>query len=617
MATVARLLPHVLQGAATAPPTLAHRRLVIVADELLAAPELRTLFPNLDLAVVVRDAGAARAFMHDASSPQVRDVYWDPQLQGGISAAEARVIRRAGATVVFLKPHAECSGRMFRDLHRSGLRSAIFDEGGRWRRVSLARAILGKARLTLPFGLASDLARPALSRLSAAVDRSILGVVRTLVMEGASPRRDGINHESIARFEQALAVIERPREARRQGQRIMHFVSSLDSGGAERQVVNMTLAQQRRGLDASVRTQVALCGERAHNLPVLESHDVDAAQAGAIDIAAIEVLALRVRETPGLAEALRRIPPAIRGGVLDIFGELMLHQPAVLHGWLDEPNVLGGVAGLLAGVPRILLSTRNVNPSRFPHLHRPWMRPWYRLLARRPNVLFAGNSLAGIADYAQWLSVEAGRFILLRNAIEPEAFTPPPARDIEGFRREVGLSDGQPLIAGVMRLSIEKRPDLFVEAIRRVRMVHPQCRAVLAGVGPLEGEVRRRIASLHLEGAIQLLGQRRDVNVILAAADVVLLTSDHEGTPNCLLEALALGKAVAATEAGGTTEVIEHECTGLLAERGDVEALAAAVNRLLKNPALASAYGAAGRTRVRDRFALDGVVDGTLAAYFG
>lgn len=616
MAFTARMLPHVLFGAAHRDASLHHRRLAIVSDESLSEVELRLLFPRLESGVLVHVAGSGVESCppRGIAEPKLAEVCWDPG-KGGFGERDAQRLRRAGGAAVFLKPHAQCSGRMLRDLRRCGVRTAIFDEGGRWKRAAIERAIAGKFRLDRLPGRFGGRARPVLSRLGAVLDGAFAGTVRVVMMEGACDLGRGAEAKAIARFASTLDAIERPRASRKQVKRVMHFVSSLDSGGAERQVVHAAESQRRRGLDPLVRTQAALSGQRAHYLPLLREAGIEARQAGAIDAEALERVADGARESPGLVQALRCLPHPVRDGVLDVLGELMLERPDVLHCWLDEPNVLGGVAGLLAGVPRIVLSTRNVNPSHFPHLHRPWMRPWYRFLAARRRIVFAGNSAAGIADYARWLEIDPARFILLRNAVPPEAFDAPEPEQVEAIRREIGLDAGQPLVVGIMRLSIEKRADVFVETIRRVRLLRPGCRAAIVGVGPLEGEVRRQVAALRLDRAITLLGQRREVSAILAAADVVLLTSDHEGTPNSLLEALSLERAVVATDAGGVAEVIEHEQTGLLAERGDAGSLAAAVDRLLGDPRLRQRLGCAGREMVRERFSLDAVSGRTLAAY--
>jgi len=619
MATVARLLPHALRPSGTTRLRFSRRRTVIVADDPLAVGELRCMFPGLERAVIVRDVGSARRDSARTPPPtpgvlHVAEVQWSPQLDNGFSETDRRTLRNGGSTVVFLKGHSECSGRMLRALHRCGLRRAVFDEQGIWRRVTIAQALIAKVKWeSTPRGGNGASVAP-LHRFGRVLDHSLLRLVRTVAMEGRTADQSPVDGEALARLSRALGLLRRP-AAPKEINRVLHFVSSLDSGGAERQAATLAIAQRDGALETHLRTQVPLAGGRAHYQPMLAAHGIEARQAGALDVASLDALVHRVRSQPHLRQALECVPAPIRSGVLDVFGELMLIRPQVLHCWLDEPNIFGGIAGLLAGTPRIILSTRNVNPTHFPHLCKPWMRRCYQFFARQRHVVLAGNSTAGVNDYAAWLGIEASRFIVLRNALPDEAFAPPPQQAVDGLRRELRLAPDQPLIAGVMRLSIEKRPDVFVETIRRLRLAHPTCVAVIAGVGPLEAAIRRRIASLRLEEAVRLLGQRRDVPEILAAADVVLLTSDFEGTPNCLLEAMALGKAVVATDAGGTGEVVEHEHTGLLAEREDVEALSAAVSRLLNDPLLRRTYGQAGQAAVRERFSLEATLQRTLAAY--
>ncbi len=618
MATAARLLAHVLSGDRRTPAALQRKTLIIVAQGRLGRDELRLLFPQLQRGVIIRDVATSDplAERSGGSALRLNEVRWDPQLPEGFDRDDARQLRSAGSTAVFLKPYGDASGRMLRDLRRAGVRWVIFDEHGRWLRAPLAQALVGKVRLDGAVPGADT--RPGLQHLASAIDRTALRVVRAVAMPGAASERPQAEHDAVRQFAAVWRETQRPAPVPptgKQVRRIMHFVSSLDSGGAERQVVSLAIAQRHAGLVAAVRTQTPLSGQHAHYAPLLAEAGVEARQAGALDVAALDALTDDLRTSGRLARLVRAAPAVIRDGVLDVVADLLSHPPDVLHCWLDEPNVLGGIAGLIAGVPRIVLSTRNVGPAHFPHLHKPWMRPCYRLLAGEPRIVLAGNSKAGIEDYARWIGIEPHRFVLLRNAVSPEAFQAPAATETTAVREALGVAPLQPLVVGVMRLSQEKRPDVFVEVIRRLRLVHADCTAAIVGVGPLADALRRRIQSLKLDSAVQLLGQRRDVRTLLAAADVVLLTSDHEGTPNCVLEALALGKGVVATDAGGTAEVLEHERTGLLAECGDVGALSAAVSRLITSPALAEQFGRAGREAIRERFSLPAILERTLATY--
>ena len=122
----------------------------------------------------------------------------------------------------------------------------------------------------------------------------------------------------------------------------------------------------------------------------------------------------------------------------------------------------------------------------------------------------------------------------------------------------------------------------------------------MAGVGDMEAAVRAAVERLGLADVVRLLGQRRDVPTILAGSDVLLLTSDWEGTPNVLLEAQNCGCVPVVTDAGGCGEALCHGETGLLVARDDPAAVVEAVASLFADPVRTTADGS-GRSGVRQR----------------
>ncbi len=120
------------------------------------------------------------------------------------------------------------------------------------------------------------------------------------------------------------------------------------------------------------------------------------------------------------------------------------------------------------------------------------------------------------------------------------------------------------------------------------------------------------VEALAAGTGVELLGVRSDVPDLLAAADVLCLTSDSEALPMSILEAMALARPVIATDVGGTPEQVEHGVTGLLVPPGDVAAAADALGRVAADPAAARAMGERGRERQRERFDGDAMVTGYL-----
>jgi glycosyltransferase involved in cell wall biosynthesis len=180
--------------------------------------------------------------------------------------------------------------------------------------------------------------------------------------------------------------------------------------------------------------------------------------------------------------------------------------------------------------------------------------------------------------------------------------------------RSLGVRAGAPLVVQVAQLVPHKDPLNFVRAIAAARERVSSLQALLVGDGPLRTDVDEAVRTLRLEGTLYATGYRQDADALLAAADVVVLSSREEGMGSVLLDALFLGKPIAATRAGGIPEVITHEMTGLLSPVGDSSALGANIASLVEDCALAARLAAAARARAGD-FSLERLAERTLAVY--
>ncbi len=207
--------------------------------------------------------------------------------------------------------------------------------------------------------------------------------------------------------------------------------------------------------------------------------------------------------------------------------------------------------------------------------------------------------------------VPADRIELVPSGVDlARRFTPAPRARLA----ELGVPEGAPLVVQVSQLVGHKDPVTFVRAIDEARRLVPELRALLVGDGPLADGVDEEIRRRHLRGVLLATGYRTDADDLLAAADVVTLSSEEEGLGTVLLDALSLGKLVAATEAGGIPEVLEHERSGLLAPVHDGERLGANIARLLTEPALAARLAEGARLRAAE-FSVERTAERTLAVY--
>ena len=187
----------------------------------------------------------------------------------------------------------------------------------------------------------------------------------------------------------------------------------------------------------------------------------------------------------------------------------------------------------------------------------------------------------------------------------------PPATLHEDF----WLPHQAPIVGNVAALVPHKGQRHLVEAARVVLPQVPDARFVIAGEGELRPALERQIKDHHLEKHVLLAGFRPDVLSLHKAFDIFVMSSVTEGLGTSLLDAMAAGKPVVATDTGGIPEVVIHGQTGLLVPPRDHEALAQAIVTLLKNDTLRRTMGEAGRTRARTMFSADRMVQDTLRVY--
>lgn len=548
---------------------------LLLADFEPTAEALARHFPQLPRVMVLpappeRPIGGVSYYcFRTATNP----IQWD-------SAVDAE-IHKGIDTVAFFLPARDVRGQTLLRLRRLGIQRVLMLGAGGLHRVSPLRMALAKKITTLGARVLRDL---GLASHATMTEAQCLEVLRH-----APPRRAVPNPHSL---------------------RIAHFVTALNSGGAERQACYAAIGQRQQGHAVRVLTRLALVGADAHYLPMLREHGVAARFIGSRWDAHFPQA--WKEHGPGAA-AFRAMPFELAGMVLDLLGELLTHPVDVLHCYVDDCNTVGVIAGCLAGVPAMVLSFRNGNPTHFPGLLRPWMHAWYTATLGRPGVRLCANAAMGARDYEAWLGLPEGSIPIVRNAFTPPVV--PDAAAAAAFRREMNIPLDAPLVAGVFRLQPEKRPLVFVECVARLRDLVPGLRVVLAGVGELEPAVRRRIAELGLERVLLLLGQRADVPLVLAASDVLLLVSDWEGTPNVLLEAQHCGCVPVATDAGGSREALAVGQTGIIVGLNDLDGAVHAVAELLHNQPLGKQMAAAGPAFVAARFAPMALHEANLRLY--
>ncbi|MFT7462068.1 MAG: glycosyltransferase involved in cell wall biosynthesis [Pseudohongiellaceae bacterium] len=570
---------------------------VVLTASCPSPAEIRRLFPSACRLLLITGADEQHPTVDDVDT--VRFVPGPPP---ALTARARKALARGYGAAVLLDGIDGTSGRLLNELKGSGVSHVAWRRGVGWYVTPIARAIM----------------RKPVAQLERMFDRSRLGRWYRKKRVRAMAHSKLCERNSQAWFGQRewLSHIERVGlwSCKPRGDKlsVMLYIGQLNSGGAERQLVNLALGLSRLGHKVTVFTTYPLSDENAHYCEDLARGGVAFAAAGS-------------ERKPGVRDALRELdvspeivgalPEIIRDPVLDLAGELLAHRPDVLHCWLDYPNIIGAAAAAVAGMPHAIMSSRNLNPTWFPAFYQSWMDVWYERLVNLPQMHLAANSSQGADDYARWMGVPRERFEVIYNGVDLARMTVPDPKTVTAFRREIKLAAEAPLLVGVFRLAQEKQPDLFLDTVEHVFRRRPDLRVALVGIGDMKDDIVESVERRGLDGVVTLLGQRKDVPVILAAADVMLLTSKVEGTPNVVLEAQWSSCPPVATNGGGTADAMVHEVTGFVHECDDDEGLGERVVKLLDDELLRVEMSRAGRRFVAERFGLDHMVDTTLHYY--
>jgi glycosyltransferase involved in cell wall biosynthesis len=240
---------------------------------------------------------------------------------------------------------------------------------------------------------------------------------------------------------------------------------------------------------------------------------------------------------------------------------------------------------------------------------------WFWRIKRRifkGSAAIIANARAGAAAAASRSGVPRERFDVIPNGILPIA---PLAEDQrQTLRASLGLPAGRTLALFVGRLVVQKNVPCLLRAMSRLpAAARPYL--VLAGGGPLREEIEAMRLQLELQDDVHLLGERTDARRLMGAADFLVLPSAYEGMSNVVMEGMASGCPVVASDVGGNPELVEDGLTGLLFPNDDDAALAQCLERLTADPSLRSRLSAQALQRMQTRYSVESLVTSTMAVY--
>lgn len=278
-------------------------------------------------------------------------------------------------------------------------------------------------------------------------------------------------------------------------------------------------------------------------------------------------------------------------------------RPDLVHLHTGRATWLGGLAARLAGAPAI--TTRRMDRG----VKRNWRtRLVYGSLVRRA-VAISGP----VRDCLLAGGVAESKVTLVHSAVDPAAMRPSRAR--AAVRAELGAREDELVLLVLASLVERKGIDVLLRATAALRARGVELVAWIAGDGAQREELEGLARSLEIADRTRFLGRRRDANDLLGACDVFVLPARREGLGVSALEAMAAGRAIVASRVGGLAEAVRDEKDGLLVPPGDPDALAKALERVLRDDELRARLASSGPERVAQGFLAEQMVDGYEKLY--
>ena len=337
--------------------------------------------------------------------------------------------------------------------------------------------------------------------------------------------------------------------------KILHLIGQLERGGAERQLLYLAQSLKERGWEQVVVT-------------------FNPGEAWDGRFAEIGIPLLGIRRQRNKLWRLLQLALAVHR-----------ERPTLLHSWSNHTNVYARWVPGFGGLRRIFAFRNNPTVDR---MGRPTMRVAHARAYLSADCVVSNSQNA--IDCAVAAGVRARRSEVVDNIVEARG------------RARPGEKVAVPTVVSAGALIPIKGYDVLLEAFGKLGESGVSFKLLLAGDGPERNRLERQAISLGIGERVKFLGGIDDVPALFSTAHVAVHSSHSEGLSNTILEAMAEGLPVVATNVGGTPEMISDGRTGLLVPPNDARTLAANVRQLLERPDLRARLGRAGFEVVRERF---------------
>lgn len=354
--------------------------------------------------------------------------------------------------------------------------------------------------------------------------------------------------------------------------RVLHILANLGAGGAERMAVYIVRGLNRHRFEPAV---VAFSGRLGSDLE--QQLDEDGIKSWFLG------------KEPGFGwrtyHRLHRVFKEFRPDIVHTHVHVMRYAfPSLVY---FKPRLMVHTVHNIAG--------REIEPR----------ARWLQRLAYRQGVIPVAVAREVAASLERLYGIAGCRVVW--NCIPTDLYASPQTTRA-AWRAKQGFSEEDILFVCVARFAPQKNHELLINAFAKGPASDPRAHLVLAGEGTLRAQVQERVNKLGLTSRVHFIGLRTDVPDVLGAADVFVLSSDYEGNPLAVIEAMAAGLPIASTAVGGVPELLENGREGFIVQPGRAEQLSEAMVTLLKDGKLRRAMGAAAAARAKDKFDVSAMI---------
>jgi glycosyltransferase involved in cell wall biosynthesis len=376
--------------------------------------------------------------------------------------------------------------------------------------------------------------------------------------------------------------------------KILHIITRLDMGGSAQNTL-----QTCRKLSGKYETILVHGPSYESRMTALEKQIIeDGVKEGRAQ--GVKVIAL-----PSLVRSIRPVKDS--KALFSLVWLIFKEKPDIVHTHSSKAGILGRLAAKIAGVPFIVHTPHgHVFYGHFGIFASKiflWVEKIFAKFTDRMVALTNGEK----NDYIKLSVCPPEKLIKIHSGVNLKQFMQANGNRA-GKKRSLGLSQNGTVIGFVGWLLPIKGPAYLLKAMEHIWPDYPNVFLVMVGKGELDVDLRAQALKMNANGKVKFLGWRENIHEIMPIFDLLVLPSLNEGMGRVLVEAMAVGKPVVASEVGGIPDLVKHGETGYLVRPADEKALANGIKKLLNDPEGAKQMGQRGKEYCR-QFSLEAMIE--------